>query len=192
MDILVIGGSAGAIEALLALVPLLEVRVPAVVAIHLVANQRNLLPEIVGAVTRRTVVEAEDKLALQLDHIYIAPPNYHVLVERTGSLALSVDDAVNYSRPSIDVLFESAAEAFGSRCVGVLLSGANDDGAAGLERIVDAGGRALIQAPATAQHAIMPAAAIRRLGARALVLPIPELANALAPLAAVSYRAGLL
>ncbi len=187
MDLLVIGGSAGALEALLALVPLLEVQVPIVVAIHLGANQRNLLPELVGSVTRRTVVEAEDKLPLRSNFLYIAPPNYHVLVERTGSLALSVDAAVNYSRPSIDVLFESAADAFRSRCVGLLLSGANDDGAAGLARIVDAGGRAMIQAPATAQHPTMPAAALRKLSSRATALPISELANALALLAAAFY-----
>ncbi len=191
MDLLVIGGSAGALEALLAFIPLIDaVDVPIVVAIHLGANQRNLLPEIVGSITQRTVLEANDKQELQPRFIYIAPPNYHVLVERAGWLSLSVDEAVNYSRPSIDVLFESAAEAFRARCVGVLLSGANDDGAAGLERIVDAGGRALIQAPASAQHATMPAAAERRLGQRAMVLPIPELAKALASLASTSYRGG--
>jgi two-component system chemotaxis response regulator CheB len=184
IELVVIGGSAGALEPLLALVPLLpDLHVPIVVALHLGANQRNLLPDIIAAVTRRTVTEVEDKQPLEPDFIYIAPPNYHVLVERTGTLALSVDDAVNYSRPSIDVLFESAAAAFGSRCVGVLLSGANS----GLARIVDAGGQALIQDPATAQHPTMPAAAVVRLGARGTALAVAALAKALASLATAPY-----
>lgn len=188
IELVVIGGSAGSLEPLLALVALLaDVDVPIVVAIHLGANQRNLLPEILGSVTRRTVVEAEDKQPIEPDYIYIAPPNYHLLVERTGTLALSVDDAVKYSRPSIDVLFESAAAAFGSRCIGVLLSGANDDGAAGLVRIVDAGGEALTQDPACAQHPTMPQAGMLRLGARGRAFPIPALAKALASLATAPY-----
>ncbi|MEO6774679.1 MAG: chemotaxis protein CheB [Kofleriaceae bacterium] len=184
-ELIVIGGSAGALEALLVLVPALadELIAPIVIAIHLAANQRNLVPNLLRNVTRRTVVEAEDKAPLEPRSIYIAPPNYHLLVERTGSLALSVDEVVNFSRPSIDVLFESAAEAFGTRCTGVLLSGANDDGARGLQRIADAGGRAYVQAPASASQPTMPNAGLQRLGGRARVFQLVELARALGAIA---------
>ena len=191
-ELIVIGGSAGALEALLVLVPALsdELVAPIAIAIHLGANQRNLVPDLLRKVTRRSVVEAEDKQPLEPRFIYIAPPNYHLLVERAGTLSLSVDEVVNFSRPSIDVLFESAADAFRVRCTGVLLSGANDDGARGLQRIADAGGRAFIQAPASANHSVMPDAGLRRLGPRARVYPIPELARALSPVTSVAYSEG--
>jgi two-component system chemotaxis response regulator CheB len=191
-ELIVIGGSAGALEALLVLVPALadDVTAPIAIAIHLGANQRNLVPDLLRNVTRRTVVEAEDKQPLEASFIYVAPPNYHLLVERTRTLALSVDEAVNFSRPSIDVLFESAADAYRTRCTGVLLSGANDDGARGLQRIADAGGRAYVQAPACANHPTMPDAGLRRLGPRARVFPIPELARALGPSPTPTYAEG--
>jgi two-component system chemotaxis response regulator CheB len=190
IELVVIGGSAGALEALLALVPALpdDFMVPLVITLHLGATQRNLVPELLRNVTRRPVAEAEDKLPLRAGNIYVAPPNYHLLVERTGSLALSIDDVVNYSRPSIDVLFESAADAYGARAAGVLLSGANADGANGLERIVNAGGRAFVQAPASASQPTMPQSAMRRLGDRALVTTIPDMANVLARLGVATYR----
>ena len=190
IELVVIGGSAGALEGLVALVPALPdaFTAPLVITLHLGATQRNLVPDILRNVTRRPVAEAEDKLSLAAGNMYVAPPNYHLLVERTGSLALSVDDIVNYSRPSIDVLFESAADAYGPRCAGVLLSGANDDGARGLERIVATGGRAFVQVPASATHPTMPEAAMRRLGDRARVVTIPDLADALAQFGVATYR----
>ncbi|MEO8554578.1 MAG: chemotaxis protein CheB, partial [Kofleriaceae bacterium] len=165
-DLIVIGGAAGALEALLALVPLIseQCAAPIAIALHLGANQRNLVPELLRSAGRRPAFEAEDKQPLEPRTIYVAPPNYHLLIERSGTLALSVDEVVNFSRPSIDVLFESAADAFRNRVSGVLLSGANDDGARGLERIAALGGRAYVQAPASAAHATMPDAALRRLG----------------------------
>jgi two-component system chemotaxis response regulator CheB len=193
-ELIVIGGSAGALEALLALVPALsdEVVSPIAIALHLGANQRNLVPDLLRKVTRRSVVEAEDKQPLEPRFIYVAPPNYHLLIERTHTLALSVDEFVNFSRPSIDVLFESAADAYRTGCTGVLLSGANEDGARGLQRIADAGGRAYVQAPASASQPTMPDAGLRRLGPRARVFPIPELARALAPSMIASYSEGRL
>jgi two-component system chemotaxis response regulator CheB len=189
IELVVIGGSAGALEALFALVHALPdaFTPPLVITLHLGATQRNLVPELLRTVTRRPVAEAEDKLPLSAGTVYVAPPNYHLLVERTRSLALSIDEVVNFSRPSIDVMFESAADAYGPRCAGVLLSGANDDGARGLERIVDAGGRAFVQTPASASQPAMPNAAIRRLGDRAHVMTIPDLANALAQLGVGNY-----
>jgi two-component system chemotaxis response regulator CheB len=94
--------------------------------------------------------------------LYVAPPNYHLLLERGRSFALSVDPPVLFSRPSIDVLFESAAEAYGPHLAGVLLSGANEDGARGLGRIARAGGLTIVESPATAAVPTMPAAALQR------------------------------
>jgi two-component system, chemotaxis family, protein-glutamate methylesterase/glutaminase len=189
IELVVIGGSSGALEALLVLVPALpdELTVPLVVVLHLGHTQKNLVPAILRNVTSRTVVEAEDKQPLRAGQIYVAPPNYHLLVERTRTLALSVDEPINFSRPSIDVLFESAADAYGAHCVGVLLSGANEDGAQGLERIADAGGRAFVQSPVTASQPTMPAAAARRLGDRAVVMTMPDVAKALARMATAAY-----
>jgi two-component system chemotaxis response regulator CheB len=106
------------------------------------------------------VKEADDKEPVVGGVIYFAPSDYHLLVETNESLALSTDEAVNYSRPSIDVLFESAADAYGEGLVGVILTGANHDGAAGLKAIVDAGGLAIVEDPAGAYATAMPQAAL--------------------------------
>ncbi|MBC7977093.1 MAG: chemotaxis protein CheB [Myxococcales bacterium] len=186
IEIIVIGGSAGALEALLALLPELphgpdRGAIPVVVAMHLTPNQPSLLPDLLARVCARPVYEVEDKHRLQPGTVCVAPPNYHVLVERDRSLALSVDAPVHFSRPSIDVLFESAADAIGRGVAGVILSGANEDGARGLRRIVDAGGLAAIQDPTTAPHSEMPAAALRWSGAK--TYSIAELARWCASLA---------
>jgi two-component system chemotaxis response regulator CheB len=125
--------------------------------------------------TRRVVVDADDKVQLESRHVYAAPPNYHLLVER-GWLALSVDAQVSHSRPSIDVLFESAAHAYAERVIGIILTGANDDGAVGLAEIKRRGGVAVIQDPAGATRRSMPDAAIAATAADA-VLPLDEIAK---------------
>ena len=112
--------------------------------------------------------------------MYIAPPDYHLLIDR-GFFSLSTDEPVHYSRPSIDVTFVSAADTYGDRSVGVVLTGANADGSRGLKRIADRGGLALVQSPDTAESAAMPAAAIRAVPS-ARVLTIPEIAATLAAL----------
>lgn len=175
LALIVMGGSAGALEVLLELCSALppNLAVPVVIAMHVHANQPSLLPELVGRAARRPVIEVEDKLVMQPRTIYIAPPNYHVLIERGRTLALSVDPHVHFSRPSIDVLFESAADAIGPGVLGILLSGANDDGARGLARILAAGGTSVVQDPATAAYPAMPSAGAR-LGAR----PLPPAAMA--------------
>ena len=122
------------------------------------------------------VQDAHDKDVIEPGHVYIAPADYHLLVEH-GTLALSIDEPVLFSRPSIDVLFESAADAYGSRATGVLLTGANNDGTAGLGAIRRAGGLTIVQDPATADSPTMPAAAIAA-GAADKVLPL----RAIAPL----------
>ena len=123
--------------------------------------------------TRRVVVDAEDKVAIEPRHVYVAPPNYHLLVER-GWLALSVDAHVQHARPSVDVLFESVAHAYGERAIGIILTGANADGAAGLAAIKRRGGVAVVQDPAGAIRRSMPEAAIAATAADA-VLPLEEI-----------------
>jgi two-component system chemotaxis response regulator CheB len=180
--LIAIGGSAGVLDALLAILPALPdaLTTPIVIVVHLSPGQPSLLPELLGRACRRAVIEIEDKQAMQQRTIHVAPPNYHVLCERDRTLALSVDPPVQFSRPSIDVLFESAADAFGSAVVGVLLSGSNDDGARGLARIERAGGIAVIQDPASAAHPEMPAAAVRWIGSAARLAPLDGLASLLA------------
>jgi two-component system, chemotaxis family, protein-glutamate methylesterase/glutaminase len=173
IDLLVIGGSAGSLEPLLEILGSLggEHAMPIAIAIHQSPAHRSVVPELLARASSRAVREADDKEPLQPRTIYVAPPNYHLLVERTGTLALSVDEPVNFSRPSIDVLFESAADAYGSRVAGLVLSGANQDGTAGLVRIHDAGGVALVQRADSAQYPEMPTAAAERVPAARIVAP---------------------
>lgn len=157
----VIGASAGGVQALLALLPELPVDfpLPILVVLHVPADRSNVLAPLFEARCRLTVKEAEDKEAARPGVVYFAPSDYHLLVEADGHLALSSEEAVNYSRPSIDVLFESAADAYGSGLSAVILTGANEDGARGLAAVVAAGGLALIEEPAAAYASVMPKAA---------------------------------
>ena len=171
IELIVIGGSAGALEPLLSLISPLarDVACPIVIALHLHPAQPSMLPTILSRACERAVVEAEDKAPLVERGIYVAAPNYHLLVERDRSLSLSIDPLVHHSRPAIDVLFESAADVYGDSLLGVLLSGASVDGADGLAQIHRAGGITVVQAPESADSATMPEAGIRRVGPAALV-----------------------
>ncbi|MGH7018751.1 MAG: chemotaxis protein CheB [Brevundimonas sp.] len=157
-----IGASAGGVQALLALLPALDVDfpLPILVVLHVPADRSNVLAPLFEARCRLTVKEAEDKEPARPGVVYFAPSDYHLLVEADGCLALSSDEAVNYSRPSIDVLFESAADAYGEGLVGVILTGANEDGALGLAAVAEAGGLAIIEDPASAYARPMPEAAL--------------------------------
>ena len=124
--------------------------------------------------------EVQDKDPVREGVVHVAPPDYHLIVE-SGRLALSVDERVHYSRPSIDVCFETAADAYGDRLIAVLLSGANADGAAGMRRVDELGGCTIAQDPETAEQAVMPQSAIE-LGAANLVLPLDEIAPRLVTL----------
>lgn len=165
--VVVIGGSAGGVEALLRLVAALPERpLPAyVVVLHQPAGHRSLLAEVLQAHARCPVQEACDKQPMTPGTVHVAPPDYHLLIERDGRLALSVDEPVHFSRPSIDLLFESAAWACGADTLGVVLTGANEDGAAGLAAIRRAGGRAWVQRPSNAAVDAMPRAALQVAGA---------------------------
>jgi two-component system chemotaxis response regulator CheB len=120
----------------------------------------SLLFDVLAPVSGLPVREALDKMPLEPGAVYLAPPDYHLLVEREHTIALSRDAAVHFSRPAIDVTFESAAAAFGPSLVGILLTGANEDGAAGLAAIAQAGGRIAVQDPASAHAPEMPLAAL--------------------------------
>ena len=157
----VIGGSAGALDVLRMIVRELppSLACPVVIVIHLPSHSSGLA-ELLGADTSLTVKQAEDKEPMVAGTIYIAPPGYHLLIESQGSFALSVDPPVHFSRPSIDVLFETACDVHGAGLVGILLSGASEDGATGLQEIHAAGGTTIVQSPLSAEVAIMPAAAL--------------------------------
>ena len=175
-DLIVIGTSWGGLAALGQLLDGLrdDVHQPIVIAQHRSADGEELaLGRLLQHHTRRVVSDPDDKTALEQDHVYLAPPDYHVLVE-DGLLALSTDAPVQFARPSIDVLFESAADAYGARAIGIVLTGANDDGAAGLARIKRRGGVAIVQDPATAAKRTMPDAAIAATVADA-ILPLEEI-----------------
>jgi two-component system chemotaxis response regulator CheB len=159
-----IGASAGAVQALLHILPPLpaSLPVPVMIVVHVPADRNNALVSLFEARCAIAVKEAEDKEPALPGTVYFAPSDYHLLVEKDGTLALSADEPVNYSRPAIDVLLESAADAFGEGLVGIVLTGANQDGADGLHAVAAAGGIAIVQDPGSAMSSAMPAAALAR------------------------------
>jgi two-component system, chemotaxis family, protein-glutamate methylesterase/glutaminase len=159
--ILAIGCSAGCFDSLLRILPELApgFPLPVVVVIHMAQESENSLATSLASRCSVPVLEPEDKEPILPGVIYIAPPGYHLLADPEGVFSLSAEEPVNFSRPSIDVLFESIAYAYGSSAVGLVLSGANEDGADGLRRIANAGGLALVEDPDTAAYPTMPKAA---------------------------------
>lgn len=147
-----------------------------VLVLHRRADGESLLAEILARRTPMPVKEVEDKEPILPGTVYLAPADYHLLFESRELFSLDSSEKVHYCRPSIDVSFESAAEVFGPHCIGVLLSGANADGAAGLLRIREAGGYTLVQHPQTAEVGYMPQHAIA-LGAAVEVLEVQRLAD---------------
>jgi two-component system chemotaxis response regulator CheB len=158
----VIGASAGAVQALTRILPPLPAGypLPVMIVVHVPADRRNALTELFQTRCALPVREAEDKEPIEPGVIYFAPPDYHLLIEADRSLSLSTDEPVLHSRPSIDVLFESAADVFGAALVGVILTGANQDGAEGLRAVAAAGGVALVEDPSNAFAQTMPEAAL--------------------------------
>lgn len=183
VDAVVIGASAGGIEAVSMLLAALphDFGPAVVVVIHVPPANENLLVQVLAHRCALSVQEAADKEWIRGGVVYLAPPSYHLLVEPDRSFALSTDVPVNYSRPSIDVLFESAAYAYRDRLLGIVLTGANADGAEGLARIRAFGGRAWVQEPDGAIARTMPASAIERAGADR-ILSLPAMAAAFAAL----------
>ena len=180
-ELVVVGASWGGLKALSTVLAGLPADLDAavVVAQHRAPRSTDGLSRLLAQHGPLQVCEAEDKMAIAPGNVYLAPPDYHVLVERRrgegGHLGLSLDDRVQFSRPSVDVLFESAAAAYGECVAAVVLTGANADGAAGLRAVKGAGGFTLVQDPASAESPVMPEAAIAS-GAADKVLPLSQIA----------------
>ncbi|CAN5253285.1 chemotaxis protein CheB [soil metagenome] len=173
----VIGASLGGVEALKPLLSALTLRSPPVlVVVHIPRQRPSLLAKIFSMAAPGPVHEAIDKMPIAQGEVYFAPPDYHLLVESGPRLALSIDEPVQFCRPAIDVLFESAADAFGDALIAIVLTGNNDDGAAGLAAVRARGGRTLVQDPANAAAPIMPTAALLRVP-DAQVMDLPQLAQ---------------
>jgi two-component system, chemotaxis family, protein-glutamate methylesterase/glutaminase len=161
-QVIVIGGSAGAMTVLVELLPNFPADFPApiVIAVHLHPRQDSAhIGRLAGCCALR-VKEADEKEPIQAGVVYLAPPNYHLLIENDRTFSLSIDERVNYARPSIDVLFETTAQVYGPQAIGVVLTGANSDGARGLQLVKERGGLAIVQDPGTAESAFMPQAAL--------------------------------
>ncbi len=160
---IVIGSSAGGNEALKDILLHLpkEFKIPIVIVQHISPYSENYMTRHLNSICNINVKEADEKDKIIPGNIYIAPPNYHLLIEEDETFSLSVDKKVNYSRPSIDVLFETAAYAYGPSLIGIILTGANNDGSKGLKKIKEAGGLTIVQDPKTAYSDAMPKAAIK-------------------------------
>lgn len=171
-ELVVIGASKGGTRALQVVCEALPAGfpLPVAVVVHRDKGSGEELAALLQKATSLVVAEPDDKEAIQPGRVYLAPPNYHLLVEGSH-FALSVDEVVEYARPSIDVLFESAAEVYRDRLIGVILTGENEDGARGLAAITARGGLAVAQDPATAEAPSMPAAAIAAVPGAAILSP---------------------
>lgn len=164
-NIVVIGGSAGSLSRVLRLLPHFteKLNIAVVLIFHRKETEDTTLKDLLDHKSQFKVKEVEDKDAIQKHHIYIAPADYHLLVEKNLTFSLDISEKVNFSRPSIDVTFESAADAFGEAVTGVLLSGANADGVNGLQVIQKRGGKIVAQDPKSAEVPYMPQQAAERL-----------------------------
>lgn len=182
-QIVVMGGSAGGAKAFAAILSALppEYALPMLLVQHLHLRDDGSFARHLGARTGLEIIEPCDKQPIECGRVYIAPADYHMLVERNGTIALSMEESVNWSRPSIDVLFESVALALSGKVIGVILTGSSVDGAAGIRAIKTAGGLTIAQNPATAAYPFMPQAAIDT-GAVDEVLTAPEIGKRLVEL----------
>ena len=160
---IVIGASAGGFFALKKLIPMLpeDFSFPVFIVQHISPTSDNYMAKFLDNLANLTVKEADEKEIITAGYVYIAPPNYHLLIEEDFSISLSTDEKKNYSRPSIDILFETATYAYGEDLIGIVLTGANSDGANGLLSIKKAGGFCIVQDPSEAEAEAMPLAAIK-------------------------------
>jgi two-component system chemotaxis response regulator CheB len=162
VGLIVLGASFGGLDAISGILSGLDsnCRTPILATLHIGNFPISWYIRRLNRETAYFVREAEDKMAVKNQTLYFAPPNYHLMVEKDLTLSLSVEEKVNFSRPSVDVMFESAAWSLGPKVIGILLTGANSDGAAGLFSIKKAGGITIVQEPATAEADVMPRSAI--------------------------------
>lgn len=175
-EVVVIGVSAGGFKALHAILPSLpaDFTFPVVIVRHQHPTSDDYLAQSLSEKCQVIVKQADEKENIKSGVVYIAPPNYHLMIEDDKTFSLSVDEQVNYTRPSIDVLFETAADVYGARSIGVILTGANIDGSSGLKKIKQRGGFAIVQHPATATVDTMPLAAIAATEVDS-ILPLDEI-----------------
>ncbi len=171
--VVAIGGSAGSLEVILHILQKLETinSIIIILILHRRNSDDNVLEELLRMKSGLTVTEIEDKTSIKAGNIYVAPADYHLLIETNQTFSLDVSEKVHYSRPSIDVGFESAAEVFGPNLIAVLLSGANSDGTEGLIAVKNHGGTVIIQTPETAEVPYMPNYAIDRVVADHILSP---------------------
>ena len=183
LKLVVIGASAGGVAALGDILPRLpaDFPLPVVIVMHVPAARQSLLADLFSRKCELPVREAYDKATVQAGHVYFSPPDYHLMIETDFTFALSVDQPVNYSRPSIDVLLESAAASIGEGVLAIILTGTNSDGARGMKAVRDAGGIGWVQLPDSAQASMMPRSAIELGGADA-ILTLPQIAGNLSRL----------
>lgn len=179
-QLIIIGGSSGSLDALLVLLPALrkDFAIPILLVIHRSSNTDNGLSDLLSAKTSLRIKEVDEKEPLLPGWIYLAPPDYHVLLEADGTLSLDASEKVHYCRPSIDVSFTSAAHVFKNNCTAILLSGANADGASAMKLIKDYGGTTIVQDPSEAIVNYMPLQAIHQTAA-AFIMPALDIAKQL-------------
>lgn len=160
--VVVIGVSTGGAKALKTILSVLPSKfaLSVIIVMHRHKDPGSYLERSLDIECKMHVKQADEKEEIKAGVVYVAPPNYHLLIEDDGMFSMSVEEAVNYARPSIDVVFESAAGVYGERLVGVILTGANKDGSQGLKKVKEAGGLAIVQTPETSEVAAMPRAAI--------------------------------
>lgn len=157
-DAIVIGVSSGGMNAMKLMFSLFpgDFKIPIVIVQHINSRSDNQWIEILDKKSNIRVKEADEKEKIKEGYVYIAPANYHLLIEKDRTFSFTVDERVNFARPSIDVLFESAAEAYKSRLIGVILTGSSNDGSKGLKQIAEHGGLTIVQNPETAESSYMP------------------------------------
>ena len=176
----VIGVSLGGLNALRKILPALpkDFKLPLIIVQHVGASSDGYWIEKLNEISTLNIKEADEKEPIEKGTVYIAPPNYHLLVEPDHTLSLSADKRVNFARPSIDVLFESAAHVFRDKLIGIVLTGSNNDGAKGLKKIKAEGGLAIVEDPSTAESPSMPKAALKAIKAD-YVLSLNKITNLL-------------
>jgi len=161
-EAIVIGVSSGGMNALKIIFTALpaDFSIPIIIVQHVGAHSDSQWINLLNEKSNLNLKEADEKEKIQKGKAYFAPPNYHLMIEKDKTFSLTIEERVNYARPSIDVLFESAAEAYKNKLIGVILTGSNNDGTNGIKRIKECGGLAIVQDPETAESAYMPTSAI--------------------------------
>jgi len=161
-EAIVIGVSSGGLNVMKIMFSLLpkDFNIPIIIVQHISPRSENQWIQLLNNKSDLEIKEADEKEKIEKGKVYIAPPNYHLLIEKNKTFSLTIDERVNFARPSIDVLFETAAEAYQNKLIGVVLTGSNNDGTKGIKQIQDCGGLTIVQHPDTAESSCMPASAI--------------------------------